>query len=200
MVGIAGLIHATTKVRASMHPARLRSRFASLEGWVSAMRTWLRLTLVTVTVGGGFTGVALMLQSLLTAGGHPPQPMANYVLMSVFFALFAFVTVSGLVFVHDARRIKPLIVALGIQVPWVSSPLLVYKFTAGFETCVAVGIIGNFYGGFQLGSNYQFSYFQWQSPWGVGVNLFALAILVLLAWSPKWIKNQVPTERSQETG
>src|SRR5215831_17858454 len=31
----------------------------------TAMKPWLRLTLITMTVGGGFTGVAVTLQSLV---------------------------------------------------------------------------------------------------------------------------------------
>ena len=52
------------------------------------MKPWLRLTLITVTVGGGFTGIAITLQSLLAAQNQPP---VNYVLMLGFMALFAFV-------------------------------------------------------------------------------------------------------------
>jgi hypothetical protein len=138
------------------------------------MKSWLRLTLITVTVGGGFTGVAITLQALF----RPNQPPAYYLLMLAFIAIFAFVTVSGLVFVHNPQRTELLIAALALQIPWVSSPIIAYKLAAGFQVCVAL-IGGRLAGGFRLGSDFQINFFQ-QLPWGAGVNLFALALLVLL--------------------
>ena len=139
------------------------------------MKPWLRLTLITVTVGGGFTGVAITLQSLLAKQSQPP---AYYVLMLAFLALFAFVTVSGLVFVHNPQRTGLLTVSLALQIPWGSSPIIAYKLAAGFQVCVAL-IDGRLAGGFRLGSDFQINFFQ-QLPWGAGINLFALLLLVLL--------------------
>lgn len=143
------------------------------------MKSWLRLTLITVTVGGGFTGVALTLQLLL----RPSQPLAYYLLMVAFLALFAFITVSGLVFVHNPQRTDLLIVALALQIPWVSSPIITYRLAGGFQVSVAL-IGGRFAGGFRLGSDFQINVFQ-LLPWGAGVNLFALALLVLLLRSTR---------------
>jgi len=147
------------------------------------MKSWLRLTLITLTVGGGFTGVALTLQLLL----RPSQPLAYYLLMVAFLALFAFITVSGLVFVHNPQRTDLLIVALGLQVPWVSSPIIAYRLAAGFQVSVAL-IGGRFAGGFRLGSDFQINVFQ-LLPWGAGVNMFALALLVLLLRSTRMPDN-----------
>ena len=136
------------------------------------MKPWLRLTLVTATVGGGFTGVAITLQALGTAREQQP---AFFILMLCFLALFAFVTTSGVVFVHDPNRTNPLIVALALQVPWFSSPVVAYKFTAGFQVSAAL-LGGHFAVGFHLGSTFQINFFQ-HLPWGVGINFFALALL-----------------------
>jgi hypothetical protein len=153
------------------------------------MKSWLRLTLITVTVGGGFTGVAITLQALLARQSQPP---AYYILMLAFIALFAFVTISGLVFVHNPERTDLLIVALSLQIPWVSSPIFAYKLAAGFQVCVAL-IGGRFVGGFRLGSDFQINFFQ-KLPWGAGVNLFALALLVLLLRA-----TQMPNKALQPT-
>jgi hypothetical protein len=139
------------------------------------MKSWLRLTLITVTVGGGFTGVAITLQALFARQTQAP---VYYALMLAFLALFAFVTASGLAFVHNPERTGPLIVALALQIPWVSSPIIAYRLAAGFQISIAL-IGGHFAGGFRLGSDFQINLFQ-QLPWGAGVNLFALALLVLL--------------------
>ena len=139
------------------------------------MKTWLRLTLITMTVGGGFTGVAVALQMLLS---HQIGQTASLLVFIGFLALFAFVVVSGLIYVQNPDRARPLAVALALQIPWVSSPYLTYKFAAGFQVSVAV-ISGRFIGGFRLGSDFQFYLLQ-PLPWGVGINFFALAMLILL--------------------
>lgn len=139
------------------------------------MTPWLRLIVVAVTVGGGFTGVSIALKGLLAAHGQPP---AYYVLIVGFLVLYAFVTVSGLVFVHDPKRIRLLIVAFALQVPWISSPLVAYKFSAGFQVGAAF-IGGHFNVGAFWGSDFQINFFQ-RLPWGVGANVFPLALLILL--------------------
>ena len=147
------------------------------------MKTWLRLTLITVTVGGGFTGIAVTLQALFSPQAHP----LAYFLILVCVGLYVFVTASGLIFVHDPQRTSPLIVALALQVPWVSSPLIAYKFAAGFH--VTAGLVsGQFSGGFRFGCDFQINFFQ-QLPWGAGVNLFALALLVLALHATRMPKN-----------
>jgi len=139
------------------------------------MKTWLRLTLVTMTIGGGFTGIALILQTMTTQRN---LSAATYVLILAFLALFAFVTISGLIFVHNPQRTTPLMVALALQIPWVSSPIITYKFAAGFQISAAL-IGGQINAAIRVGSDFQI-YFLQRLPWGAGINLFAVAMLVLL--------------------
>jgi hypothetical protein len=139
------------------------------------MKQWLRLTLVTMTIGGGFTGVAISLQALFSP---QQQSLSGCILLLIFMALFAFVTASGVVFVHNPNRTTLLAVSLALQVPWVSSPIIAYKFAAGFQICGAL-IGGRPYGGLQLGSDFQINFLQ-PLPWGIGINFFALALLILL--------------------
>ena len=153
------------------------------------MKTWLRLTLITMTVGGGFTGVALTLQTLLGLLGRQPL---NFVLGAGILALYVFVTVSGLLFVQNLRRTGPLVVSIALQVPWVSSPLIAYRFAAGFQVSAAF-IGGRFNGGVRLGSDFQINVLQ-QLPWGAGANIFALIVLVLLVRSL-----QAPNPALQQT-
>lgn len=140
------------------------------------MKPWFQLTLVTSTVGGGFAGFSATLQHLLRFEG---RQSADYILMIVFLVVYAFITVSGLLFVRDPHRIVPLLIASSIQIPWFSSPLFAYRLTAGFH--VTVGLIeGKFGGGFSLGSEWQCNVLQ-KLPSVVGVNIFALVIVILLA-------------------
>src|ERR1017187_2883994 len=48
------------------------------------MKMWLRLTLITMTVGGGFTGAVLTFQSLVNSQG---QRFPNLLVMAVFLVL-----------------------------------------------------------------------------------------------------------------
>jgi hypothetical protein len=158
------------------------------------MKTWLRLTLITVTVGGGFTGLAATVQSLCNSQSQPPL---NLLLIAVFLALYAYVTVSGLMFVHDPQGTRPLIAALAIQIPWISSPLIVYKFAAGFHAALAVG--GGLDAEARLGCFFKFSLFE-ENPWRIGVNLFALAILILLCRSVRTPTSIVSSTASAPAG
>ena len=157
----------------------------------SIMKTWLRLTLVTVTIGGGFTGFALTFEKLWSPQG---LGIAAIVIYIVFLLLFAFATASGLLFVHDPHRVRPLLAALALQIPVVSTPLLVYKFCAGAYLIATVGSprqSGNFglYFGWSagLGTMFRFSWNQKDFPGDIGVNLCALLLFILL-----WKSTQTP--------
>jgi hypothetical protein len=147
------------------------------------MKPWLRLTIVTMTVGGGFAGLAASLQALFNS---PGVSTFNLLVTVAFIGLYLFVLVSGLFFVYDPLWTGPLVAALAIQIPWISSPYIVYKFAAGFQAFITVGsaesanTVGLHFGiDFLLGGSWKFSLFQGDSL-GVGVNIAALAIL--LAW------------------
>lgn len=144
------------------------------------MKSWLRLTIITMTVGGGFTGMAITLQAIFTSSG---QNALSLSLMCLFFVAFGFVTASGLIFVHDPRRTGPLIGAIAIQVPSISSPIFVYSFATGANLTIIFGNSTTFNAGIFRSS---FSMFLFQNhSWQIGINVFALAILVLLAQQPK---------------
>jgi len=148
------------------------------------MKTWLRLTLITMTVGGGFAGVLITGHSLVHSEG---QGLPYLVIMAAFLTLYTLVTASGLLFVHDPRRVQPLFAALATQIPWISSPLIVYKVAAGFHAVLTIGSpeeVGTFGVHFGaealLGSMFSFVFCSAKTPWSIGVNLFALLLLVLL--------------------
>ena len=139
------------------------------------MATWLRLALVTMTVGGGYLGVAIALQALANPGALQAQQLW---IVAGFGALYAFVLVAGLLFVQNPRRILPVVIAVTAQVPWVSSPLVTYRFTAGAHAAVGM-IAGRFAASARLGSDFQFHLLQ-PMPIGCGVNLVAVLFLALL--------------------
>jgi hypothetical protein len=149
------------------------------------MSSWLRLTLVTVTVGGGFAGFAATFVSLFN---NPEEGLLALLLRIAFLGLYAYVTISGLMFVHDPRLTRHLAIALALQIPWISSPLALYLFTAGPAAIIGVGSPTKPRSFFTiewklfLAGTWRFSMFQ-GDRWGMGINLFAMAILMLLCKS-----------------
>ena len=139
------------------------------------MSTWLRLTLVGLTVGGGFTGVVLTLQMLFS----PQVDGAALILICVLFVvLYLFVFLSGLLLVHNPRRVTPLAIALVLQVPVVSSPVVAFRFAAGLQCSFGLSQ-GGVFAGFRLGSEWQFNLLQ-PLPLALGVNVVAVLLLVAL--------------------
>jgi len=151
------------------------------------MSAWLRFALIIMTVGGGFAGLCSVLQTFFKSEDRSPSMVALVAVMLVF---YLFVTASGLLFVQHPQNTRPLLAALIIQVPWFSSPWFAYKFTTGFD--VLFGMVypqglgsltlrGNAY----LGGESHFSLGHGE-PFILGVNLWALAMVVLLHRSARF--------------
>jgi hypothetical protein len=146
------------------------------------MKSWVRLALVTVSVGGGFAGFAATLAALFDSQG---DKVVASIFRIVFLALYAYITASGLMFVHNPRLVRPLALALALQIPWFSSPLLVYKLAAG--PAALIGVVSPAEAGkllvihwqLLLAATWRFELFQ-GARWEVSVNLFALGLFVLL--------------------
>ena len=139
------------------------------------MHVLLRLVFVTLTVGGGYAGFVATLPLLF----HERASRVSYLLFVItFLCLYTFVVISGLFLVYDPKCKLPLLIAFALQIPSISSPIIAYSFTAGFYVTIAV-IDGRAAGSFRLGSDWKLSVLQ-NAPWGIGVNLFAVAMLVLL--------------------
>jgi hypothetical protein len=145
------------------------------------MKTWLRLIVVVMTVGGGFAGFVVTLQTLLQPHNQKSPSLLS---MIVVLGLYAYITISGLIFVADSSRTAPILGALALQVPWISSPVVTYIFGSGLN--IFVGGRPQQQGGlyfsfdFLFGSSWRFSFLQ-DAHWRIGVNLFAL-ILLILVW------------------
>jgi hypothetical protein len=152
------------------------------------MKTWLRWFILILTIGGGFAGAAVTVQVLFqpTTTG-----LINIALCCGFLALYLFTILSGLLFADNPRRTIPIIVALILQIPWVSSPILSYSFSAGSRLTVAF-VGGDFRLSYLFGSDWQVFILQ-NKPWGVGLNLFALVVLLVLLWYT-W-KSRNPVEQ-----
>ncbi|MEM7791655.1 MAG: hypothetical protein AAF546_09665 [Verrucomicrobiota bacterium] len=139
------------------------------------MKPWLRRTHIILSIGGGFAGVALTLQAFFTTQN------ANSVLYAIiicFIALYSYGIIAGLRFTENEENKKSLIIFYWLQVPWISTPIIGYRFAAGFH--VSCAMIGSEVSGFfRFGSDWNLNLFQ-AIPWGAGLNVFALAMAISL--------------------
>jgi hypothetical protein len=139
------------------------------------MKTWLRLLLVTMTVGGGFTRVILSSQLIFS----PQAQNAGYlIIMLIFILLYLFILVSGLIFVQNPNRTGLLFVSLGIQIPVIHSPIISYQLTSGFSFIPGVGSNGLSFD-LRFGNTFYLYFFK-GPPWGVRLNFVALILLLFL--------------------
>ena len=139
------------------------------------MRSFFRWALIISQIGGGFAGIVITLDYLYNSG-NTPLPI---VVMSIgFMAIYAFVTVAGVLYALNEHNTRLLRVALWLQIPWISSTIIVWRFVAGFSFALTL-----FDGGlnlvYWLGSFWQFNIFE-EQPAGIGINLFAVLMLYLL--------------------
>ena len=73
---------------------------------------------------------------------------------------------------------KHVVIYFCLQLPLISSPLLLYRFTSGFHA--AVGVVGKrFMWTVGVGSEWKFALLE-PYPLGIAINLFPLAILFVL--------------------
>jgi hypothetical protein len=143
---------------------------------MKVLKTCFRWLLLVCSIGGGFAGIAVTLQVMM--GSQSPAGLALF-LNIAFVALYAFVVVSGLIFADNPNRTTPLIIALIIQIPRASSPMLACGFSTGFHAILGF-IGGRVWAHVGLGTEYQLSIMQGM-PWGLGINIFpAIAVIVLL--------------------
>lgn len=149
------------------------------------MKTWLRILLVLLAVGGGCSGIVVILpliSSLSTLGLR--NTLAVLILFAVYLSLAAF----GLLFVRNPNRTRPLVFAFALQIPWVDFPGFRYQI---FSLLYAAMTFGPPHGNGRIGT-----FVQWsanlgthaeirigglpEGNWNVGVNLFAMLIAFLL--------------------
>jgi hypothetical protein len=78
-----------------------------------------------------------------------------------------------------------LIIAWVLQIPWFYSPFIAYDFNEGLQLLIGFvnnGVSNGFSGAFRFGSEWHFSFnkIDPDHPWGIGINLFAVVILICL--------------------
>jgi hypothetical protein len=137
------------------------------------MNAWLRRLLLVLTIGGGFVGVLLTIPFLAQA-----DKVIAYVMVIAFVALYGYGIFLGLKLSEGVAPLRALRVYFALQIPFISSPLVAYRFSTGFQTTIAIGQ-SRLAVDWRLGSEGQFALFS-SAPLGIGLNIVALAIVLLL--------------------
>jgi hypothetical protein len=136
---------------------------------------------IVLTVGGGTEGLQAGMMAFFK---EPPNNTASLCVLSIAAALYCFTIIAGLLFIENPKRTWPLVTTFLLQVLSFSSPVLVYHFTAGGRAVLAF-VKSTSNQDFSLtalfGSHFEFSWQNSQKPWGIGINLLPIVMLVLLA-------------------
>jgi hypothetical protein len=139
------------------------------------MNIWFRRFLVILTIGGGFLGTVMTANALFTAKNMPVLVHAIY---SVFIGLYIYGIFAGIRLSEDARHYGHVLSFYALQIPFFSSPIVLYQLGCGLNATIA--LVGfNFAWMCRLGSDWQFAVLR-PNSWGIGVNLFASAIVFAL--------------------
>jgi hypothetical protein len=139
------------------------------------MNIWFRRFLVVLTVGGGFLGAVISTDTLFAAKN---TPVFGYAMIALVIALYTYGIFAGIRLSEDASHYGHVLFFYALQVPFFSSPILLYRFACGFHA--TIWVVGFSFGWmFRLGSDCQLAILQ-PNSWGAGVNLFAAAILFAL--------------------
>ncbi len=156
------------------------------------MNIWLRRFLVILTIGGGFVGVALMTESVFQA-----NKVIAYIILVAFVCLYGYGIFIGLKLSECPPPLKHLRLYFGLQIPFISSPVIAHQFSSGLHGTVAI-LQSTVTWGCRLGSECQFAILS-SAPWGIGVNFVALAIVILL-YSRLAVENENGNENGVSLG
>ena len=96
----------------------------------SRMNRKLEALLIVASIGGGFMGVSIVLAELLKVSYFT---LGHFLIFGSALTLFGYFIYAGLVFASNNENNKHLKITFLLQIPWVSSPVLVYKIAAGFS-------------------------------------------------------------------
>lgn len=140
-----------------------------------SVNKWLCRCVLILAVGGGFHGSAGTLQAFLAT---PKASWPDYVAPIFFIALYCYGIFTGIRLSEKGTFDAHLFVYFALQVPVLSSPILVYQFASGFQAVVAIVVLGVEWT-VRLGSEWQFAVLQ-SHRWSVGLNFFATAVLLLM--------------------
>ena len=138
------------------------------------MKRCLRVVLIVCQIGGGFSGISVLLSS---REWNASVPLSVWVLSSLFAILFLSGIIAGL-WAAEGKRHWAVLSAVyqGLQIPVVSCPAITFGFYSGIELRLGwwrnepVLVTG-------VGARCVLSLFH-SDPWGIGINVLALVLFM----------------------
>jgi len=135
------------------------------------------LTLIGSIVGGGLTLATLL--GMLTRG-LSVRVLPIFVVVA---ALYALGLAAGVLFAQNAARRGLLRFYYLLQILWISSPFVSFRFVSGAHVMPGI-MVGKLSFSWGVGSVWHVAGSSAAATWGLGINLVALTVLWLLR-SPK---------------
>lgn len=134
-----------------------------------------------MTVGGGTEGLLAIMKGFFK---HQAHDAGFFFFWGLAVALYIMTIISGLLLVDGPKRTLPLIIVFMLQILSFSSPILGYHFTAGGRAVIGFSFMKpsdwNYFVNCIFGSHFELSWQDPNQPWGAGINLLAVAMLVLV--------------------
>jgi hypothetical protein len=142
------------------------------------MQQWQRRLFGVLALGGGFLGAAIAIGLLISPG----MALLARALILPFIALYCWGAWCGLRLLEgDMSSLRANRLFWALQIPYFMSPVAGYFFASGFFLYVTFRPSDIYFGAFfRLGSQFDYSFLHADRPLAFGLNLFAIAALVLL--------------------
>jgi hypothetical protein len=141
------------------------------------MKLWQRRTLALLAIGGGGVAWALSWSVL------PGQKLMGWILGVGFGAIYGWGMWTGVKLLEQRPGAERSMRRFWmVQIPVLSSPMIGYKLISGFHLTIYLQLAPAFKVGahFDLGGTFQYSLLQAGEPFIIGVNVFALGIVIWL--------------------
>ena len=142
------------------------------------MQQWQRRLFGVLALGGGFLGITIAISLLISPG----MAFLARVLVLPFIAVYCWGAWCGLRLIEgDESSLRANRLFWALQIPYFMSPIAGYFLASGFLVYVTFRPsdinVGAF---FRLGSQFEYSLLQADKPLTFGLNLFAIAAVVVL--------------------
>lgn len=150
---------------------------------VSRIPAWFRILLVAILILGGLHGAGLTASILIQ-----PESLSfgNAVVWACMLLAYLVAAAVGFLYWRRPNEVRAVMWTLAVQVPWISIPGLVYKFSvSGYLVLAFVAnhkaekYLAGFNANFNLGSFCEIRLLQ-NAPIELGVNIVPLVALVFL--------------------
>lgn len=150
------------------------------------MRVWQWRAIGMLTLGGSFLGAVMTLVAIPGADN-----LLSKLITLIFAGLYAWGTWCGIRMLERSfDALRKGILFWAFQIPYLTSPLLSYNFSSGARAAVALQSTDpHFLWTLQLGSYFVGTILR-PAAWGIGVNLLALVVTVLLSYKYRLYASQ----------